>query len=357
MAKIKLNYENASAMLEMLVKMRRQAEDTYQIVKKADMQMEWKVAVAENIRMELAGWEKKLLTEAKLMDEYIKGLREICDGFSSMEKGLSRKSGDMSYTMGKIALLMGIFSNPLIASVAGFEALRRTGKLQEMFGIGKKGEASVMEGTANMAAGTARGTAALDEKQAAESSVAEAVDGRTIGTIEYIEYQERERARIEAEKNQYIVNNYGKRIVIAEDLPQRITYSNADGRAIGYYVSSNGCTWYAMARYNQVNGEGALKFARAGGNANNWINSIDTNVFNVSSTDNPNVIQANTIACSNVSDGGTSGNHVAYVEGVIDGYVYYSEGAYGHAVSTYGYLKRMPLGEFASAYEYIISGK
>lgn len=152
MAKVKLNYENTNAMIAALVKMRSQTEDHYQTVKKAGVELEWKVAAAENIRIELAELGKRLLAGVKLMDEYVKALRETCDGFSSMEKGLSRKSNEMSYIMGRITFLMGIFTNPHIASMVGFATLRQIGNLRNMFGVGKKEEKSVMEGAANMAA-------------------------------------------------------------------------------------------------------------------------------------------------------------------------------------------------------------
>ena len=155
MAKVKLNYEDTNEMIAALVKMRSQTEDYYQTVKKAGIELEWKVAAAENIRIELAELGKRLLAEVKLMDEYIKALRETCDGFSSMEKGLSRKSNEMSYAMKKIAALLALFSPSPISTVAWFSAFRSIGKVKELFGIGKKtkkSNGSVMEKSAEQIA-------------------------------------------------------------------------------------------------------------------------------------------------------------------------------------------------------------
>ena len=153
--------------------------------------------------------------------------------------------------------------------------------------------------------------------------------------------------------------NNGEKAIDASLLPQKITYSNSAGTPIGYYVSENGCTWYAIARYNYVNKEeNQLKFSMAGGNADNWAYSIDKNCFDAKSTDDKTAIKSNTIGVSTVSDfKGDSGVHVVYVECVSDGFVYYSEGAYPNPVSTFGYVKRKTVDEFAVEFEYIISAK
>lgn len=147
--------------------------------------------------------------------------------------------------------------------------------------------------------------------------------------------------------------------VNANALPQRINYRDASGKAIGYYISSNGCTWYAIARYNYVNKvENPLKFSSAGGNANNWVNSIDRSYFNVRHTSDQSAIKSNTIGVSTVSSTKyDSGNHVVYVECVNNGYVYYTEGSWPKPVSTFGYVKKKSVNDFAAEYEYIISAK
>lgn len=172
-------------------------------------------------------------------------------------------------------------------------------------------------------------------------------------------------------KNEYHIldmyDNGGK--IDSKSLDQRINYTDANGNAKGYYVPGNGCTWYAAARYRQVNGiENELKFSTRGGNANNWVNSIDRSKFDVNATTDYSFIKPNTIAVSTSADAylgagkdpagiyiQASENHVCYVETVKDGYVYYSQGAYGHDQSVYGYINKVPIETFAKDYEYIIS--
>ena len=150
-----------------------------------------------------------------------------------------------------------------------------------------------------------------------------------------------------------------EKAIDASLLPQKITYCNAEGRATGYYVAKNGCTWYAIARYNYVNKvENQLKFSRCGGNANEWVNTIDKTCFDVKSTSDLSVIKSNSIGVSTVSSvRGDTGVHVVYVEAVNDGFVYYSEGSYSKPTSTYGYVKRKTVEDFAKEYENIISAK
>jgi len=144
----------------------------------------------------------------------------------------------------------------------------------------------------------------------------------------------------------------------AYSLDTMIRYTNSEGKSIGYYQQSNGCTWYAAARFRQVNGYD-LQFSKAGGNASNWPNSIDRNTFDVNSTSDASCIKINTIAVSNEYDKGAraSSNHVAYVEAVKDGYVYYTDGSYGSSPSTWGYVQKVSVEEFQRQYEYIISAK
>lgn len=89
------------------------------------------------------------------------------------------------------------------------------------------------------------------------------------------------------------------------------------------YTNINGkgnCTWYADNRWSQMNPDYPLAFTGRG-NAKTWGNNIDKNKFNVLSTSDTNNIQGNAIA---VSQSGTYG-HVAYIERVRDGMVYYTE--------------------------------
>lgn len=87
------------------------------------------------------------------------------------------------------------------------------------------------------------------------------------------------------------------------------------------YNGKGNCTWYADQRWSQNNPNNPLVFNGNGGNAKNWINSINRDKFNVFSTSDINNIKANSIA---VSQSGYYG-HVAYVEQVKDGRVFYTE--------------------------------
>ena len=163
---------------------------------------------------------------------------------------------------------------------------------------------------------------------------------------------------IKMEQNHIRVDTYN-------DMDRYLRYRNADGTLIGYYIPEWGCTWYAAARYRAVNGvDNDLRFSERGGNADNWVNSIDKRLFEVSSTNDSSVVKPNTIAVSTQADpdlnrlgNHASENHVCYVEGVHDGYVYYSEGSWGKSESTYGYIQKMTVEDFCKDYEYIISAK
>lgn len=88
------------------------------------------------------------------------------------------------------------------------------------------------------------------------------------------------------------------------------------------YNGKGNCTWYADNRWSEKNPDCPLSFTGGGSlNAKYWDDKIDGNKFNVLSTYNSNNIQANSIAVSNL---GTYG-HVAYVESVRDGKVYFTE--------------------------------
>lgn len=87
------------------------------------------------------------------------------------------------------------------------------------------------------------------------------------------------------------------------------------------YNGKGNCTWYADNRWSQQNPDYPLKFTRSSGrDAKNWDDCIDKNYFNVNPINN-NAIQSNAIA---VRESGTFG-HVAYIEQVRDGMVYYTE--------------------------------
>lgn len=123
----------------------------------------------------------------------------------------------------------------------------------------------------------------------------------------------------------------------ANDYPDNVVPSIYEGQILSNInpsepkVSPNGftnyngkgnCTWYADNRWSEKNPDYPLSFTGGGSlNAKYWDDKIDKNKFNVLSTADPNNIQANAIA---VSDSGTYG-HVAYIESVRDGKVYFTE--------------------------------
>lgn len=132
----------------------------------------------------------------------------------------------------------------------------------------------------------------------------------------------------------------------------------------GVYYNTDGCTWYAYNRYQEMNpGIGHLFSGNGGGgNAENWVNSIDRNKFNVFDTSDTAVIKGNMIAVSNQHDSWEQGirassNHVAYVEAVKDGYVYYTDGSYPNPEHTFGYVQKVPIEVFAKDYEFVITAK
>lgn len=162
---------------------------------------------------------------------------------------------------------------------------------------------------------------------------------------------------IEMEANHKRVDNYN-------ELVRYYTYTARDGTN-GRLIPEWGCTWYAAARYRIVNGaDKDLKFSTRCGNANEWWKTVDGEYFNSMSTNDPSVVKANSIAVSNEDDLdlnriGTHATdcHVCYVEGVYDGYVYYSEGSWGTSESTWGYIRKMTIEDFCKDYEYIVSAK
>lgn len=88
------------------------------------------------------------------------------------------------------------------------------------------------------------------------------------------------------------------------------------------YNGKGNCTWYADHRWLQKNPGNPLVFTRDyNRNAKRWIDAIDQTKFNVNSTADTANIKGNAIA---VSQSGTYG-HVAYIENVKDGMVYFTE--------------------------------
>ena len=86
------------------------------------------------------------------------------------------------------------------------------------------------------------------------------------------------------------------------------------------YNGKGNCTWYVDNRWNQLNPDYPLRFTAGSKNAMYWDDRIDKYYYNVD-TANSSTVKSNTIA---VSESGQYG-HVAYIENVKEGMVYYTE--------------------------------
>ena len=145
------------------------------------------------------------------------------------------------------------------------------------------------------------------------------------------------------------------------DAGNKYYVKTSDGKS-RYFNKSGGCTYFAAARFEKVNGKGTL-IMKPGGSANggNWHNAVDPDHFNVSETkNNYGVIRPNTLARTSSNGYGKSSNggHVVYIEGVAEGpngktYVYFSQG------STYKNYEvdKMEISEFARIYSHVMSLK
>lgn len=84
------------------------------------------------------------------------------------------------------------------------------------------------------------------------------------------------------------------------------------------------CTWYADNRWSQMNPDNPLRFTRTTNrNAGSWDDAIDRNYFDVNAINN-DTIRGNAIAVRD-QGGSYKYGHVAYIEQVKDGMVYYTE--------------------------------
>ena len=98
-------------------------------------------------------------------------------------------------------------------------------------------------------------------------------------------------------------------------------YADKSPNGFTNYNKKGNCTWYADHRWSQMNPDYPLSFPNGISDAKGWVNTIDKSKFNVLSTADTGNIKANSIA---VSQNGGFG-HVAYIEDVRDGKVYYTE--------------------------------
>ena len=122
----------------------------------------------------------------------------------------------------------------------------------------------------------------------------------------------------------------------------------------GLYRIEGGCTWYAFNRYLQICGGELLFKGAGGGNANTWDDRIVTSQFRkIPSSKLTNGTRA-AVAVDNQGApiNGVYYGHVAFIEAVIDGNVYYSDGWYDGGF--HSRLCKVSLKSFASTYETVI---
>lgn len=130
------------------------------------------------------------------------------------------------------------------------------------------------------------------------------------------------------------------------------------------------CTWYAAARYEEVNGKGSLVMTSGSANGKEWYKRVDSNTFNVTQiksngTTNYSAIKSNSLACANNNGWGGSSQygHVVYIEGVATDskgktYVFFSDGGPGYAKSgKLGEVKKWDIDKFAKTYDYVMTAK
>lgn len=134
----------------------------------------------------------------------------------------------------------------------------------------------------------------------------------------------------------------------------RYTYTDSNGvvrKNWGLYEKSGGCTWYAFNRFLEINGTGLMFKGAGGGNAKNWDERINTSYF---SKINATKLKNQTINAVAVDNEGSRGyGHVAYIELVLDGYVYYSHGWYTNGKFT-SRLEKKSLKDFAKTFETVL---
>ena len=130
------------------------------------------------------------------------------------------------------------------------------------------------------------------------------------------------------------------------------------------------CTWFAAARYEEVNGKGSLVMTNGSANGKEWYKRVDTNSFNVTEiksngTVNYSAIKSNSLACANNNGWGSYSEygHVVYIEGVAKDsngktYVFFSDGGSGYAKrGKLGEVKKWDIEKFAKTYSYVMTAK
>jgi len=139
--------------------------------------------------------------------------------------------------------------------------------------------------------------------------------------------------------------------------PSRVKYSYYDSQGIyrknwGAFQLTGGCTYYSFLRWRETNGYDLMFAGGPGaGHAKYWDDRIDcTRGFcKIPSSDLTNGM-FNGVAVDN--QGSSGKGHVAYVETVSNGYVYYSDGAYGNSFKSQ--LRKKTIEKFAATFETVI---
>ncbi len=128
----------------------------------------------------------------------------------------------------------------------------------------------------------------------------------------------------------------------------------------GLYVITGGCTWFAFNRYREINGNDLIFRGAGGGNAQDWNDRIDEGSFTkINTKEAPANDLINAIA---VDDQGSPINgvyygHVVYVEAIIDGDVYITEGWYSGGSFHQSGVRKLTYEDFSNTYETIIVAK
>lgn len=135
----------------------------------------------------------------------------------------------------------------------------------------------------------------------------------------------------------------------------RYTYTDGNGvvrKNWGLYEKSGGCTWYAFNRYLEINGTELMFKGAGGGDAKNWDERINTSYFSKISTAKLKNQTINAIAVDN--EGSRGYGHVAFIELVLDGYVFYSHGGYTTNGAFNSRLEMKSINEFAEIFETVL---
>lgn len=128
----------------------------------------------------------------------------------------------------------------------------------------------------------------------------------------------------------------------------------------GLYEIIGGCTWFAFNRYREMNNMDLVFRGAGGGNAQDWNDRIDGNSFtkiNTKDTQADGIVNAVAVDDQGTPINGVYYGHVVYVEAIIDGDVYITEGWYSKGAFHQSGVSKLTYEEFANQYETIIVAK